>query len=124
MIATQCPHCGKVFQAVETKDLSPQRSDAPKQNGVRRSGLSLSVRERQIVLLIQKAKSNKEIAFELGLTVGTVKEYLHHVFTKVGVRNRTELALSCGREYYQERQLTVQPVFNADPSNYSALLHQ
>ncbi len=45
----------------------------------------LSSRERQIAKLIREAKSNKEIAFELCLTVGTVKEYLYHIFRKLGV---------------------------------------
>lgn len=53
----------------------------------------LSFRERQIVTLIRQAKSNKEIAYELCLTVGTVKEYIYHIFKKLGVKNRTELAL-------------------------------
>jgi DNA-binding NarL/FixJ family response regulator len=53
----------------------------------------LSLREKQLVELIQQAKSNKEIAYELSLTVGSVKEYLHRIFRKLGVRNRTELAL-------------------------------
>jgi DNA-binding NarL/FixJ family response regulator len=53
----------------------------------------LSFRERQIVELIQQAKANKEIAFELSLTEGTIKEYLYHIFRKLGVRNRTDLAL-------------------------------
>ncbi len=60
---------------------------------------ALSTRERQIVELIQQAKSNKEIAYELSLTVGTVKEYVYHIFRKVGVNNRVELAL-WGRDYY------------------------
>ncbi len=58
-----------------------------------RKQTALSLRERQIVLLIQQAKSNKEIAHELSLTVGTVKEYLYRIFRKVHVVNRTELAL-------------------------------
>jgi len=53
----------------------------------------LSFREQQIVDLIGQAKTNKEIAYELCLTEGTVKEYLHHVFRKLKVTNRTELAL-------------------------------
>lgn len=56
----------------------------------------LSFREKQIVELIQQAKSNKEIAYELCLTVGTVKEYIYHIFRKLGVKNRTELALRGG----------------------------
>jgi DNA-binding NarL/FixJ family response regulator len=61
----------------------------------------LSFRERQIIELIQQAKSNKEIAYELCLTVGTVKEYVYHIFRKLGVTNRTQLAL-WGRNYQTE----------------------
>ncbi len=53
----------------------------------------LTVRERQIVAIIRLGKLNKEIAYELGLTEGTVKEYLHRIFRKIGVNNRTELAI-------------------------------
>ena len=61
----------------------------------------LSFREKQIVSLIQEAKTNKEIAYQLCLTVGTVKEYVYHIFRKLGVGNRTELAL-WGRDYPAE----------------------
>jgi two-component system nitrate/nitrite response regulator NarL len=53
----------------------------------------LSFRERQIVDLICKGKLNKEIAYELHLTEGTVKEYLNRIFRKMGATNRTELAV-------------------------------
>ena len=43
--------------------------------------------------MISQAKLNKEIAYELHLSEGTVKEYLHRIFRKVGVKNRTDLAL-------------------------------
>lgn len=36
---------------------------------------------------------NKEIAFELHLTEGTIKEYLNRIYRKVGAINRTELAV-------------------------------
>lgn len=54
---------------------------------------SLSCREKQIVRLICQAKLNKEIAFELRLTEGTIKEYLNRIFRKLEVTNRTELAM-------------------------------
>lgn len=53
----------------------------------------LTFRERQIVLLVADAKLNKEIAFELRLTEGTIKEYLNRIFRKLEVKNRTELAI-------------------------------
>ena len=46
-----------------------------------------------MVNLVCKAKLNKEIAYELHLTEGTIKEYLHRIFKKVAVSNRTELAV-------------------------------
>lgn len=53
----------------------------------------LTIREQQIVGLVRFGKQNKEIAFDLRLTEGTVKEYLHRIFRKVDVKNRTELAI-------------------------------
>ena len=48
--------------------------------------------------LIRQAKTNKEIAYALCLTEGTVKEYLYRIFRKLAVTNRTELALRRTRE--------------------------
>jgi DNA-binding NarL/FixJ family response regulator len=53
----------------------------------------LSFREKQVVNLVSQAKLNKEIAHELHLTEGTVKEYLNRIFRKLGKSNRTELAV-------------------------------
>jgi two-component system nitrate/nitrite response regulator NarP len=54
---------------------------------------SLSARERAVVGLVAQGLRNKEIAAELNITEGTVKVYLHRIYEKVGVSNRTELAL-------------------------------
>jgi DNA-binding NarL/FixJ family response regulator len=45
------------------------------------------------VKLVAEAKLNKEIAYELHLTEGTIKEYLNRIFRKLGLTNRTELAV-------------------------------
>jgi two-component system nitrate/nitrite response regulator NarL len=37
---------------------------------------------------------NKEIAEDLGITLGTVKVHLNHIFIKTGVRGRYGLALN------------------------------
>ena len=58
----------------------------------------LSFREKQIIELVQQAKLNKEIAHELHLTEGTIKEYLNRIFRKVGVTNRTQLAVWAFRQ--------------------------
>ena len=54
---------------------------------------TLSFREGQVVNLVCRAKLNKEIAHELQLTEGTVKEYLSRIFRKLGVSSRTQLAI-------------------------------
>jgi DNA-binding NarL/FixJ family response regulator len=53
----------------------------------------LSFREKQVVKLVAEAKLNKEIAYDLHLTEGTIKEYLNRIFRKLGLKNRTELAV-------------------------------
>jgi len=45
------------------------------------------------VELIRQAKANKEIAYELHLSEGTIKEYLNRIFRKLDIRSRTELVV-------------------------------
>jgi two-component system nitrate/nitrite response regulator NarP len=45
------------------------------------------------VTLVRQAMANKEIAWQLHLSEGTVKEYLSVIYKKLGIQNRTELAL-------------------------------
>jgi len=53
----------------------------------------LSPRETDLVKLVRQGMRNRDIAETLGITEGTVKVYLHTVFEKTGVANRTELAI-------------------------------
>lgn len=55
--------------------------------------VQLAPRERQLIGFVRKGLRNREIASELGVTEGTVKVYLHAIFEKLGVGNRTELAI-------------------------------
>lgn len=53
----------------------------------------LTPRERTIVALAMRGTRNRDIAARLGITEGTVKVYLHALYQKLGVDNRTELAV-------------------------------
>jgi len=53
----------------------------------------LTRRERELIELVRQGLRNRDIAAELGVTEGTVKVYLHAIFDKFHVENRTELAL-------------------------------
>ena len=56
-------------------------------------GHALTPREREIVDLISLGLSNKEVGRQLDLQEGTVKVHLHNIYTKIGIANRTALAL-------------------------------
>jgi two-component system nitrate/nitrite response regulator NarL len=55
---------------------------------------SLTLREADIVDHLLRGLHNKEIARELDLSEGTVKMHLHHIYGKLRVAGRTQLALS------------------------------
>ncbi len=57
-------------------------------------GDRLSRRERQIVALVRRGLTNKEIARNLYIMEDTVKKHLQNVFGKLGVRRRTLVALN------------------------------
>jgi DNA-binding NarL/FixJ family response regulator len=48
-------------------------------------------RETEIVLLVLRGMSNKEIARSCSITEQTVKDHLKHVYGKMGVHQRTAL---------------------------------
>ena len=60
---------------------------------VNRRLCKLTTREAELVTLLASGLRNKEIAYLLGITEGTVKVYLSKIFSKVGVSDRFELAL-------------------------------
>jgi DNA-binding NarL/FixJ family response regulator len=53
----------------------------------------LSPREREILELLANGYPNKQIAARVGLTDGTVRWHLRHVYNKLHVRSRMEAAL-------------------------------
>ena len=48
----------------------------------------LSTREREVLTLVAKGTSNREIARELFISEATVKTHLTHLYTKLGVKDR------------------------------------
>ena len=50
----------------------------------------LSKRENEILLLLSKGLLYKEIADQLGISVGTVRQHIHKIYEKLHVQNRTE----------------------------------
>lgn len=61
---------------------------------------SISKRERQVIGLVAEGLSNKAIAKDLNITEKTVKAHLTNIFSKLGLKDRLQLAL-----YAKERHL-------------------
>lgn len=53
----------------------------------------LNPRERKIAALVARGMRNRDIGAEMGIGEGTVKVYLHAIYQKLDIDNRTELAL-------------------------------
>ncbi|CAL9589213.1 Transcriptional regulatory protein LiaR [Streptomyces sp. enrichment culture] len=51
-------------------------------------GESLSAREREVLVLVARGTSNREIARELFISEATVKTHLTHLYAKLGVKDR------------------------------------
>lgn len=59
----------------------------------------INEREKKIIRLIADGNSNKEIAAELYLSEGTIRNYLSSILDKLQLRDRTQLAVF----YYQHK---------------------
>jgi DNA-binding NarL/FixJ family response regulator len=78
----------RVHDIVEHLRVATRQADAPA-----KPAQMLTQRELQIVGAIVEGASNKDIGQQFGLSEQTVKNHLSHIFDKVGVSNRLELAL-------------------------------
>lgn len=72
--------------AIARKVVQHFHKDAPAKD----EELNLTPREKQILELLVKGSLYKEIAWELGIGVETVRTHLHNIYGKLHVRTRTE----------------------------------
>jgi DNA-binding NarL/FixJ family response regulator len=63
----------------------------------RRQQADLSPRETEVLALLTKGRSNKEISSTLFITEDTVKAHLKTLFIKLNVKDRTEAAINAVR---------------------------
>lgn len=53
----------------------------------------ITVAEHRVLALVARARTNKEIAKDLGISPATVKRHMEKILTKLGLRNRVEAAI-------------------------------
>ncbi|WP_067535460.1 response regulator [Nocardia crassostreae] len=75
-------------QQTVTLSVSPEslraRAEEPEDPG------TLSAREREVLMLVAEALSNRQIATRLGVTEATVKRHLRNIFTKLEAVSRID----------------------------------
>ncbi|HEX3192527.1 MAG TPA: LuxR C-terminal-related transcriptional regulator [Streptosporangiaceae bacterium] len=66
--------------------------ELPATPGRQRPAGLLTGRERQIAALVGEGMSNRDIAQQLGISKRTVDAHLEHIFGKLGISSRVQLA--------------------------------
>jgi DNA-binding CsgD family transcriptional regulator len=74
---------GKLFAQVAQNPAGPETTIT----------VDLSEREREVLSLLARGLTNTDIARQLHLSEGTVRNYVSAVFTKLGVSDRTQAAV-------------------------------
>ncbi len=76
-------------------------SEAHRQAELGESRAELSPREIEVLNLASQGATNKEIADQLFISVGTVKNHVHNILEKLHLKNRAQIAA-----YARMRRLT------------------
>ncbi len=89
-------------------------------NQTSRTELDLTARDRRMLELLATGADGARLAAKLGLTPGTVRVYLHFLYRKLGVRNRTEATLWYLRATGRQQEVRVpeagEPLPPAEPA--------
>ncbi|CAG7622237.1 response regulator [Paenibacillus allorhizosphaerae] len=73
---------------------APAKETAAKEDpSTRLEAFGVTATEKQVVEKIAEGLSNKEIAQQLFLSEGTVKNYISEILSKLGLRDRTQIAI-------------------------------
>jgi two-component system, NarL family, nitrate/nitrite response regulator NarL len=98
MLRGVCRGEAPISRSTATKILDEFARSAPKEPRVPSSLESLSLREREVLRLLAKGATNKEIASGLSIAENTVKNHLRNILAKLHLQNRIQAATYALRE--------------------------
>jgi DNA-binding NarL/FixJ family response regulator len=73
-------------------------------------GMGLTRREEQLIPMINRGMTNKEIAAELNLSEKTIKNHVHSILRKVGAQNRLDVASACRPNHAARKNSFISPL--------------
>ncbi len=90
---------GNIFRPTgqSAAQLDDVRPVPPSKSGVRPDEIGLTDRQGQVLALMVRGMSNRDIAEQLGLSEGTVKIHATAVFKTLGVNSRTQAVVAVAR---------------------------
>jgi two-component system NarL family response regulator len=98
-LAIVSAHRGRSFVTPRVQGPASHSGSGEPLPGRAATGLpSLTPREREVFLQLALGKSNKEVAMELGMTVGTSKKHRENLQRKLGLTSTAEMARLAIRE--------------------------
>ncbi|MDX3539698.1 response regulator transcription factor, partial [Streptomyces sp. MB09-01] len=71
-----------------------RRPGLPAAEPALRSAAGITEREREVLTLVGRGRSNGEIAEELFISAATAKSHVSRLFTKLGARDRVQLVIT------------------------------
>ena len=74
-----------------TGDVARLKTGSPPRGNT--SHVEMTERERQILQAMSSGKTSPEIAEHLNISRATVRNHIHNILTKLGVRNRLEAVI-------------------------------
>lgn len=76
---------------------------------------SLTPQQFRVMTMISAGLLNKQIAYELGVSEATIKAHMTAIMRKLGVNNRTQVALAAQALAVEQNHLPVLPVLPDEP---------
>ena len=86
-------YIGNAIRTSDVSDYGKKRQDGFNNDSIRK----LTTRQCEVLKLIVKGYANKLIAYELGVSEGTIKLHVSSILRALNVTNRTEAAMRAGQ---------------------------
>jgi len=83
------PHLGRLAAPAPATPPQPAPATPPKPERL----ALMTERERDILAMLARGRTNQEISDALALSIGTVKNHISNILSKLDVRDRTQAAL-------------------------------